>query len=281
MKFIPTILRGIGQVMFQNNIYSGALFLVGIFYNSWLLGLAALFGTIISTVIAQIFRYPKEDIQNGLYGFNGTLTGIAVLCFFEINVTTVLALIVGSVLSTLLMGLLKRIIPPFTAPFILVTWFVIYTLLFVFNFSLLSSSELTINTFDVLTASSNSFGQVMFQENVITGLIFLLGILVNNKLMALYAVYAAVLGSLTGWLFSESVSTINAGIMGYNAILCAIALTGKKWSDFSWITIAIILSTLLNKGLALTGIITLTAPFVIATWIILMLKKGFTQQIKC
>jgi urea transporter len=71
MRFIQTILRGIGQVMFQNNIYSGILFLGGIFYNSWLLGLAALFGTIISTGSAQILRYPKEDIQNGLYGFNG------------------------------------------------------------------------------------------------------------------------------------------------------------------------------------------------------------------
>ncbi len=82
MRFIQTILRGIGQVMFQNNIYSGILFLGGIFYNSWLLGVAAVLGTIISTAAAQILKYPKQDIQNGLYGFNGTLTGIAVFCFF-------------------------------------------------------------------------------------------------------------------------------------------------------------------------------------------------------
>lgn len=279
MRFIQTILRGIGQVMFQNNIYSGILFLGGIFYNSWLLGLAALFGTIISTGSAQILRYPKEDIQNGLYGFNGALTGIAVLCFFELNLITVLALIIGAVLSTLMMGLLKKFIPPFTAPFVMATWLVIYSLLFVFNFPLLSSPEPTGNTIDMLSASSNSFGQVMFQENRITGLFFLLGILVNNKLMAIYAVYAAVLGSLTGWLFSEPFSTINAGLMGYNAILCAIALTGKKWRDFLWITIAISLSTLLNIALATTGIITLTAPFVLAVWVILVLKQK-TQGIQ-
>jgi urea transporter len=273
MRFTQTILRGIGQVMFQNNIYSGILFLGGIFYNSWLLGLAALFGTIISTGSAQILRYPKEDIQNGLYGFNGTLTGIAVLCFFELNLTTVLALIAGAVLSTLMMRLLKKIIPPFTAPFVMATWVVIYSLLFVFNLPLLSSPESAGNTIDMLSASGNSFGQVMFQENRITGLFFLLGILVNNKLMAIYAVYAAVLGSLTGWLFSEPFSTINAGLMGYNAILCAIALTGKKWRDFLWITIAISLSTLLNIALATTGIITLTAPFVLAVWVILVLKQ--------
>ncbi|GAB1444438.1 urea transporter [Flammeovirgaceae bacterium] len=273
MKFVQTILRGIGQVMFQNNIYSGILFLIGISYNSWLLGLAALFGTIISTGSALILRYPKDDIQNGLYGFNGALTGIAVLFFFEVNFIIVLALIAGAVLSTVMMNLLKKVIPPLTAPFVMLTWFVIYSLQFVFNFPLLPSSEPTGNTIDILTASGNSFGQVMFQENRITGLFFLLGILVNNRLMAIYAVYAAVLGALVGWLFSAPFSTINAGLMGYNAILCAIALTGKRRADFLWITLAIGLSTLLNIGLSMTGIIALTAPFVVVTWIIWKLKQ--------
>lgn len=273
MEFIKSILRGVGQVMFQNNIYSGTLFLIGIFYNSWLLGIAALFGTIISTVSAHVLKYSKDDIKNGLYGFNGTLTGIAIFLFFEVNLTTLFALILGTVLSTLIMKLLKRVIPPFTAPFVLATWFVIYSLLFILDFTLLTSSKTTENIIPFLSGISNSFGQVMFQENVITGIFFLLAIFINNKLMAMYALYAAVLGSLTGWLFLESISAVNAGLMGYNAILCAIALSGKKWSDFLWITTAIILSTFLNIGLSATGLITLTAPFVIATWIVLQLMK--------
>lgn len=91
--------------------------------------------------------------------------------------------------------------------------------------------------------------------------------------MAIYAVYAAVLGTLTGWLFSGSIPAVNAGLMGYNAILCAIALTGKERADFMWISVAITLSTLVNIGMAMTGIITLTAPFVLVTWAILGLKK--------
>ena len=280
MIFIQTIFRGIGQVMFQNNIYSGILFLFGIFYNSWLLGLAAIFGTIVSTSTAYFLRYPKEDIQNGLYGFNGTLTGIAILLLFEINLATVLAFIIGSVLSTVLMHLLKKFISPFTAPFVIATWFVTYLLLLVFQFPLLTKSAPTVNTFDILTASINSFGQVMFQENVITGLFFILAIVINNKLMAIYAIYAAILGSLAGWLFLESIATVNAGLMGYNAILCAIALTGKGWNDFLWITFAILLSTLLNIGLAMMEIITLTAPFVLATWILLKLKNNVKFKFK-
>lgn len=274
MKFLQIILRGVGQVMFQNNIYSGILFLVGILYNSWILGLAAILGTMISTGTALILKYPKEDIQDGLYGFNGTLTGIAVLCFFEVSLITTLALVVASVLSTPLMNFLKKIISPLTAPFVLATWFAIYSLIFLFNISLVSSTLSPVNTIDILTASSNSFGQVMFQQNSITGLFFLLAIVVNNKLMAIYALYAAVLGSLAGWLFTTPISTINAGLMGYNAILCAIALTGKRGMDFLWITLAIILSTLVNIGLAKTGLITLTAPFVLVTLGILKLKNS-------
>lgn len=278
MKFIPSVLRGIGQVLFQNNSYSGILFLSGIFYNSWLFGLAALLGTVISILSAHLLNYSKDDIQNGLYGFNGTLTGIAVFCFFELSYYSIFACIIGAFLSTWVMYALKKILPPFTAPFVLVTWFIIYFLMLVLNLPLLSSSVDTETTLNVTAAISKSFGQVMFQENIVTGILFFLGILINAKRMAVYAVYAAALGSLTGWLLIET-SSVNAGLMGYNAILCAIALSGKERNDFLWVTLAIICSTLLNIGLGITGIITLTAPFVIVTWVIWKLKQ-LTQREK-
>lgn len=273
MRFIQSILRGIGQVFFQNNIFSGILFLVGIFYNSWLLGLAALFGTVISTTTAQVLRFSKADIENGLYGFNGTLTGIAILYFFEFNFISVFALLLGSVFSTLVMHFLKKIIPPFTFPFVLTTWLIMSIFLLFLEIPLLSSSQSLTNIIDILSVSSNSFGQVMFQENIVTGVFFLLAILVNNRLMAVYAVYAVILGSLTGWALSEAVTSINSGFMGYNAILCAIALTGKSWKDLLWVSVAIVLSTLLKIWLTQMGIITLTAPFVLATWTVLILKN--------
>ena len=272
MKFPETILRGIGQVMFQNNWLSGLLFLVGIFCNSWMLGLSAIAGTFISTISAEILKYSKEDIRNGLYGFNGTLNAIAVLVFFEFNLYSIIALILGSFLSTIVMKLLKKIVPPFTAPFVLVTWSVIYSLLCVFKTPLETTTTTAENSFNLISTFGKSFGQVMFQDNTVTGLFFLLAIFINRKLTAVYAIYAAVLGSLIGWLLSESFSSINAGLMGYNAILCAIALSAQQKKDLMWVTFAIILSTGLNVGLGRTGIITLTAPFVIATWIILGLK---------
>lgn len=280
MKFIPSILRGIGQVMFQNNSYTGILFLIGIFYNSWLLGLGAILGTVISTLSAKLLRYSNREIEDGLYGFNGTLTGIAVCCFFEPTILALFGLIIASFLSTWLMNTLKKMLPPFTAPFVIVTWLVLSIFIFGLNVPLLSSASSVEETFKLFQVTGKSFGQVMFQNHAITGLFFFLGILINQKMMAIYALYAAILGSLLGWFLQVDLTSINSGLMGYNAILCAIALCGKRWQDFGWITLAILASTILNIGLGMTGIITLTAPFVLVTWGILNLKSWTTINYK-
>ncbi|MFA5995560.1 MAG: urea transporter [Patescibacteria group bacterium] len=118
---IKIILRGVGQVMLQNNALTGLLFLAGIFYNSWLMGLGAIAGNIISTISAKFLKYSDEDIKNGLYGFNGTLVGIAIWFFFEVNIYTVIAIIIGAVLSTVIMQTMKKRMPAFTAPFVIAT----------------------------------------------------------------------------------------------------------------------------------------------------------------
>lgn len=61
---------GIGQVMFQNNAFSGLLMLIGIFLNSWEMGILALSGNMISTLTAYFSGYGRDDIKDGLYGFN-------------------------------------------------------------------------------------------------------------------------------------------------------------------------------------------------------------------
>ena len=90
--------RGIGQVMFQNNALSGLLMLIGIACNSWQLAILAIAGTIVSTLTASLLKYNKRDIRDGLYGFNGTLVGIAIGVFMEINILSILLLSVTHLL---------------------------------------------------------------------------------------------------------------------------------------------------------------------------------------
>ena len=122
--------RGIGQVMFQNNALSGLLMLIGIFLNSWEMGILALGGNIISTLTAYFSGYGRDDIKNGLYGFNGTLVGIAVGVFMELSIGSLLLMAVDSCISTWIVRLFsfQRSLPEFTAPFILSVWGIIGTL---------------------------------------------------------------------------------------------------------------------------------------------------------
>ena len=127
-KFLLILGRGVGQVMFQNNALSGGLMLVGVLLNSWQMALLAVAGNIVGTLTAYLFGYSREDIENGLYGFNGTLVGIAIGAFMSITLPSLLLLIVVSCLSTWIVRLfsLQRFISGFTAPFILSVWILLF-----------------------------------------------------------------------------------------------------------------------------------------------------------
>lgn len=277
-SYIKIILRGISQVMLQNNALTGLLFLAGIFYNSWLMGLGAILGNIVSTISAVFFKYSKEDIKNGLYGFNGTLVGVAIWFYFEASAITVFAIIFGAILSTFIMYVMKKKIPAFTMPFVISAWVVIYGLKLL-NLSSLKTTSLPQDIFlNLPRAVSMGFGQIMLQDNIITGLFFLLAIIINSRLAAIYAFYGSLFGSLLAVLFSLPLTSVNIGLFGYNAVLCSIALADKKWSAFLLATLAVGLSVLLNFGFNKFGIISLTAPFVLATWAALLIKKYLIKK---
>lgn len=148
--------RGIGQVMFQNNALSGLLMLVGVLLNSWQMALLAIAGNVVSTLAAYFSGYSREDIRNGLYGFNGTLVGIAIGVFMPITVASLLLLVAGSCLSTWIARLfgLQRLVSGFTAPFIISVWILLVTCNWMMPSLLLPSG-------DAVTAQAVSFYRLL------------------------------------------------------------------------------------------------------------------------
>lgn len=269
--------RGIGQVMFQNNALSGLLMLIGIFLNSWEMGILALGGNIISTLTAYFSGYGRDDIKNGLYGFNGTLVGIAVGVFMELSIGSLLLMAVDSCISTWIVRLFsfQRSLPEFTAPFILSVWGLLGLCAWIMPDILLVSDKVTdttqgINYFQVL---SLGIGQVMFQGNIWTGLFFLIGILVNSRTAAFYTILGALLPLPLAILLGIDAETLNMGLMGYNGVLCAIALGDKSWEGLVWASCSVLLSVILQIIGMNLGITTLTAPFVVSVWVIMGIQK--------
>ena len=273
MQVVKIIFRGVGQVMFQNNALSGLLMLAGPAVGDWRAALLALAGNIVGNATALLCRYSQQDIRDGLYGFNGTLVGIAAGVFFSFGWSSMLLLVAGSMISTWLAHLFQLIRKPgYTAPFIVATWLLLGTAQMFPSLRLTGAEAIPATTPQWLQAFSFNVGQVMFQgASVVTGFLFLAGIAVNDRRGLLYALWGALLPMGTILLLNDY-AAFNAGLYGYNGVLCAIALAGAGGKDFLWATVAVVLSVALQWFGMAVGAVTLTAPFVLSVWIVLALK---------
>ena len=306
---VDTLLRGVGQVMFQNNPLTGLLFLVGIFVNSAKLGGAGLLGLAASTLAAYLLGADRSLIRAGLFGFNGILVGIALAFFFEFDFLLAVYIVLGAVVSTIVMMALINLLSPWdmpalTAPFVLTTWLLLFA---VYQFDFLHPTELiapatlhpgaAVQT-DLrelatgsggLTAANlahgffRGVGEVMFEDNLLTGVIFLVAILANSRISAAFAVLGSAVALLTALALGANGFLIYHGLYGFNAVLCAIALGGLfyvlTWKSATYALLGAAFSVAAFAAIAVLlspiGMPALTAPFVLTTWLFLWPKASF------
>ena len=280
-NFAEILLRGISQIFLLNNVITGILFLTGAFYNSWPIGTGGVIGVLTGTVTALILKYKRGDINHGLYGYNGALVGLATVYFFGFSMPSVIALFFGAVLSSIIMNFMtKWKVPPFTAPFIISTWIVMTIILTLHIIPLQAAQLPDASNLEIIPAMSRGIGQVMFQENIFTGIILLIGILVCSRISALYALLGTGIGVIVSCVCSLPLSMITAGLFGFNGVLCGIALSGKKWHHVILAIASIVVSVFIMFGMSRLGIITLTAPFVMSTWLILLLSNTMRYRLR-
>ena len=127
ISIISIILKGLGQIMLQENALCGFLFLAGIFYGSLTMGIAALLAVVCGTATAILLKYDKSEINRGLYGFSAALVGVGVIVFFKPLFICWILIVIGAIAATLLQHFfIKRNITAFTFPFVLVIWIMLY-----------------------------------------------------------------------------------------------------------------------------------------------------------
>lgn len=305
-EFLKILFRGTGQVMFQNNVWTGLLFLCGIFWGAYaerlgIVAWGALVGVAVSTITGYLLKMPDKDGAQGLWGFNGVLVGCAFPTFLGNTVWMWLALILCAALTTWVRTGFNNVMAPwkvnsFTFPFVFCTW------LFLMAARALHGMPPAHMAEPALPAAFSSvadlgFGhlivywlkgiaQVFLIDSWVTGLFFLVGLAVSSRWAALWAAIGSALALLVAIAFGASGAFISEGLYGFSAVLTAIALAtvfykpGKR--SALWAVLGILVTLFIQAGmnmiLAPIGLATLTGPFCIATWLFLLPRIRFEEE---
>jgi urea transporter len=307
LRFVDISLRGMGQVMFQNNPLTGALFLAAVGWGSYAAGvpqvaLAGLVAVVVATLTAQWLHAAEASLNSGLYGYNAFLLGLALATFLVPGVLLWAYVVLGAAVSVVAtLGIANAVGPwgvsALTFPFVLTTWLL---LLATYGFSGLSGTALpsgrvvaafqpyeanALNILDLAQGVLHSISQVFLKGSIIAALILLLGLVVNSRVAAAFAFGGAILAIATAHVLGAESALITGGLLGFSPVLTAIAL-GTVFYRPGWRTAAyaalgtvftVIAQSALNVALTPFAIPTLTAPFVLASWLFLLPRQCFER----
>jgi len=300
LRFVDRNLRGIGQVMFQDNPLSGLLFFIAVGWGSFAAGvpqvaIGGLVAVLSGTLMAQWLRVEKASINAGLYGFNAYLVGLALATFMAPTPQLWVYVVFGSAVSVVVTLAITNVfktwnVSALTAPFVLTAWLL---LLATNLFSGLDGGALPpvgpIVPIDAAAANPlqvaefvqgifTSITQVFLKGHGPAALLFLAGLAVNSIPAAVFGLVGAVAAVLTAHALGAESELVTAGLLGFNPVLTAIALGAVFYRPsprvVAYLLIATVLSVIVQGALiaALTpfGIPTLTAAFVLVTWLFLL-----------
>lgn len=306
LGFVDWTLRGVGQVVFQNNPLTGLVILVGLFVNSWIYAMICVLGVVVSTLTAIVLKADKALIREGLFGFNGALVALALIAFTSEDFRTgavpsvamTFYLVCAAALTTMAFATVATLlgphkVAPLTMPFVLVGWLFLFAVL---KFDAIEAGPMAkpispdqfaydtpynLNTWYM--GIGTSIGQIFFQDNWISGYIILIGIAVNSRIGAAMGLLGAAIGTVVAVLFGGPEGAIRDGLFGYNSALTAIALGGfflvMNWSSLFYAIFGAIVSAWLWASIAIflkpIGMPVLTSTFVLVTWIMLIGQYAF------
>ncbi|MCR8659792.1 urea transporter [Paenibacillus endoradicis] len=297
IAFFSASLKGISQVLLIDNAITGLIVLIAIMIVSIPLALIALASSIIGTWICLYSGANKVTVNEGIFGYNSVLTGLALSLYLSGQNRWLIA-IVGAVVAALftaaLMNVLNRLkIPILTFPYILLTWLV---MLASFGMSAIQLSadlvqqdvtpwRLHIGGEIEYNGVIYGISQIFFLKNVYSAVLILIGIFWAGWRLGVYAVVGIIISWLTAYGLGAEVTSLNMGMYGYNAVLAILAISvvyadRNGNSALTGIIAAIItvpITASINEWMHPYGLPALTMPFVLVTWLMISMRKGLPK----
>ena len=299
--------------MFQDNPVTGALFIaaIGVGPSSASepgIAAGAVIALVIATTTAILLDADASSLRQGLFGFNGLLVGAAVPIASASTPSMWLLLVVGAAVSTVVMLAIANVmktwgVPALTFPFVLTTWFL---MLAAYSFGTVTFIEgmgppalahaapgpaiRRRHRRGRRHARARGLAQgagagVPDRQLGSARLLVLLGLVVVSSL---WAAAFALAGSAVALLVSLSsrrgaLADISNGLYGFSPVLTAVAVgcvfykPGPRVVAYALVgtVFTVLVQGAMNMALTPFGLPTLTAPFVLATWLFLLPRLQF------
>ena len=270
------MLNGFSQIFLQRNPLCGLLILSAILFTAPALLGGALLGGVAGLLTAQRRNYAKADRQAGLFSYNGVLLGLLLSLYFPWSaMMPPLILAAGGLSAMITQQWLKRLrvsqyLPAYTTPFVVLSW-----VLLCFATPSTEAHLIEVSTLNMLAAPLKGVGQVLFLGHPLAGAMIAAGLLIADRRAFCWALLASIAGM--GWsLLHHDVYTALLGLGGYNAVLAALALCSQRQQP--WLPlVGIVLALLLTPMFAAIGLPTLTAPFILACWLVRSVVQMFAK----
>ncbi|MGS0665973.1 urea transporter [Staphylococcus arlettae] len=298
MKYAKIVLNNIAQVLLLQNPWTGLFILIGLFLGSWKVGLIALIASIIALLLAKQTNYSEAEITAGLAGFNPVLTGIALTIFLTSEWYSWVFVIIAILITMPIGSAVREFLKPFGVPMLTIPYVFISSsvLLTSFQFQHVDADiDILPNTVKEIVFSEHNvhfisaflpgFSEIFLLDNVMAGILILIGIFIASRKAGLLSIGANLLGLGIDLMFGANHDQINAGLFGYNVVLTVLALGvafETRINRYISIALGILLTIMLHAGLTtlLTpfGLPVFTLPFIIATWIMLFAGTRMQEQ---
>lgn len=249
--FLDSVLNSYSQIFFSTYRPFALLIIIVSFFD-YHVGLMGLLAVLTTSVTAFMFNLDKHTIAKGLYGFNSLLVGLGLGVYYGLSwqlfFIVILAGIFTLFISVALQGVIgKYNLPYLSVPFLIALW--VFTLA-TRHFEALNISERGIYTFNDLYLFGGSFlvnlyewfnnleipsvlrvyfislSAILFQYNILAGMIIALGLLLFSRI----AFTLSLLGFFIAFGFyhviEANITAIDYSYIGFNYILTAIAIGG-------------------------------------------------------
>ncbi len=270
-------LRGCSQLCFQSNELTGVLFLVAVLVASPISVAYMLVAAILAPAGRMLLGERGAVLETGLPGLNPCLLAISLPAFFQTgwsNFGMWAVLLVCVAIAIVMVRIFVAILPMpiLVLPFLLIFWALWALEPHVDFLQSAGGGPAGATEFHPFLAVLRGLAETLFSSAILSGLLFLCGILLSNWRHGVVALLGAIIGTVVSYYYRQVDPGIaDLGLYGFNGVLGAVSAFVVCGGRLRLAILGAGLATVLTPAISALGVQALSAPFVLATWVLLFL----------